>query len=201
MGRRESQQLGDSLRVPNILADTFLEHAAELPPEGRIGVGPLLREVVEQGEDPLDRCGPDRVDVPRVLQDLPRDVQRQVVRVDHPTHEAQVARHQLLGVVHDEHASDVELDAVTLLAVPEVERRPLRDVEQEGVLLHPFGLDVGVGERRLEIVRDVLVELVVLLLGDLRFRSGPERRRLVDLLGLLGPPPRLTSRPRVPPSS
>ena len=42
---------------------------------------------------------------------------------------------------------------------------------------------VGVRERHVEVVRDVLVELVVLLLRDLGLRPRPERRRLVDLLG------------------
>ena len=35
-------------------------------------------------------------------------------------------------------------------------------------------------------MRHVLVELVVLLLGDLRLRPRPQRRRLVDLLVLVG---------------
>ena len=42
------------------------------------------------------------------------------------------------------------------------------------------------GQRRLEVVRDVLVELVVLLLGDLRLGPRPQRGRLVDLLVLVG---------------
>ena len=45
-----------------------------------------------------------------------------------PLDEAQVRRQQLLGVVHDEDALDVELDAVALVAVPQVERRSARDV-------------------------------------------------------------------------
>ena len=103
--------------------------------------------------------------VARLLQDLARDVERQVARVDDAAHEPEVRRHQVLGVVHDEDAPDVELDAVAMLAVPQVERRPLRDVEQLRVLVAAFDLRVHVGQRRLEVVRDVLVELVVLLLA------------------------------------
>ena len=84
----------------------------------------------------------------RLLQDLARDVERQVVRVDHAADEAQVRRQQLLGVVHDEDAPDVELDAVALLAVPQVERRARRDVEQLRVFLPAFDLGVRPGERR-----------------------------------------------------
>ena len=115
-----------------------------------------------------------------MLQDFARDVERQVVRVDHAAHEAQVGRHQLLGVVHDEHAPHVELDAVPVLAVPQVERRARRDVEQLRVFLAAFDLVVGVGERRFEVVRDVLVELVVLLFGDFDLRPRPQRAGLVD---------------------
>ena len=111
--------------------------------------------------------------VARLLQDLARDVERQVARVDDAAHEAQVRRHQLLGVVHDEDAPDVQLDAVALLAVPQVERRVLRDVQQLRVFVAAFDLGVHVGERRLEVVRDVLVELVVLLVGDLRSSAAP----------------------------
>ena len=68
-------------------------------------------------------------DVARLLQDLARDVQRQVVRVDDAADEAQVRRHQLLGIVHDEDAAHVQLDAVPVVAVPEVEWRALRDEE------------------------------------------------------------------------
>ena len=63
-------------------------------------------------------------------------------------------------VVHDEDAPDVELDAVALVAVPQVERRPLRDEEQLRVLLAALDLRVHAGQRRLEVVGDVLVELV-----------------------------------------
>ena len=118
--------------------------------------------------------------VARLLQDLARDVQRQVVRVDHALDEAQVGRHQLLGVVHDEHALDVQLDAAALVAVPQVERRVRRHVQQLGVFAAALDAVVGVGQRRLEVVRDVLVELVVLLLGDVGLGAGPQRAGLVD---------------------
>ena len=90
------------------------------------------------------------------------------------------------GVVHDEDAPDVELDAVALLALPQVEWRPRRDEEQLRVLLPALDLGVHARQRRLEVVGDVLVELVVLLVGDLRLGPGPQRRGLVDLLVLVG---------------
>ena len=66
-----------------------------------------------------------------------------------------------------------------------VQRRPLRDVEQLRVPVTTLDFGVDVGEWRLEFVRHVLVELVVLLLRDVRLRSRRKRRRLVDLLVLV----------------
>ena len=51
--------------------------------------------------------------------------------------------------------------------------------------LRALDLVVRIGERRLEVVRDVLVELVVLLFGDLGLRARPQRARLVDRLVLV----------------
>ena len=46
----------------------------------------------------------DRTADGRILQRLARDVERKIVRIDHPAHEAQPLREQILAVVHDEHA-------------------------------------------------------------------------------------------------
>ena len=57
----------------------------------------------------------------------------------------------------------------------QIERRPPRNEEQQRVLLLALDLGVRVRERRLEVVRDVLVELGVLLVGDLGLGPGPQR--------------------------
>ena len=186
--RREAEQPRNPLAVGLILADPFLDDAAELAPEVGVPVRLLLRQFLEQPQDALDRRVANGLHVARLLEDLARDVERQVVRVDQAPDEAQVARHELLRAVHDEHAPDVELDAVAPLAVPDVERRAARHVEQHRVLLASLDPGVHVRERRLEVVRDVLVELVVLPAGDLRLRPGPEGGRLVHLLGGLDVP-------------
>jgi hypothetical protein len=53
-------------------------------------------------------------------------------------------------------------------ALEEVERRARRDVEQLRVFLLALDAGMDVRQRIFEIMRDVLVELVVLLVGDLR---------------------------------
>jgi hypothetical protein len=83
------------------------------------------------------------------------------------------------------HPPDVQLDAVSLLAVPEIERRAARQVEELNKLLPAFSLSMRPGQRRLEVMGHVRIELVVILLGDLRRRLRPERRGLVDLFVLV----------------
>ena len=108
-----------------------------------------------------------------VLQDLARHVQRQIVGIDQTTHEAQVVRHELLGIVHDEHALHVQFQAVLVIAVPHVPRRLRRDIQQAGVFLLAFHPVVAPAQRIGEIVGDVLVELFVLFIGHVSLAAGP----------------------------
>ena len=62
----------------------------------------------------------------------------------------------------------------------QVERRAARHVQQRGVLQLAFDLVVAPRHRVGEIVGDVLVELGVLLVLDLRLGSRPQRAGLVD---------------------
>src|SRR2546425_1442535 len=186
LGGGKTQELCDPLAAGEVLAHPLLQDAPEFPPETRVLVLLILGEVFEQAEDALGAAGADRLDVAALLQDLARDVERQVVRVDHAAHEAQVRRQQLLGVVHDEDAPHVELEAPALVPVPQVEGRARGNVEQLHVLLPALDAVVRVGERRVRVVRHVLVELLVLLLADLRFRPRPQGARLVDRLILVG---------------
>ena len=181
----EPQELRDALAVRRVLAHPFLQHLAERLPERRVLLLLVLGQVLEELERAARAARADRLDVAALLQDLARDVERQVVRVHDAAHEPQVRRQQVLGVVHDEHAPDVELEPAAVVAVPEVERRVRRDVEKLRVLLPALDPVVGPGERRVEVVGDVAVERLVLLVRDLALRPRPERARLVD--GLLQP--------------
>ena len=70
-------------------------------------------------------------------------------------------------------------------SVPQVERRMRRNVEQLRVFLPSLDARVSPRERIVEIVADVLVELLVLVVGDLALRPCPQRGRLVDRLVLV----------------
>ena len=90
----------------------------------------------------------------------------------------------MLGIVHDEHALHIQTNTVARLAVKQVKGRPRRDVEQLRVFLPALDAVVRVGERWLEIMTDIFVELVVLLFGDIGLGPRPQCARLVDRLQL-----------------
>ena len=117
-----------------------------------------------------------------MLQRLARDVELQVLGVDHAAHEAQVAGHQPFHVLGDEHPPHVELHAMPALRVVQIERLRARHEQERLIRHHAFRPDVQARPGLVEGVRDVVIELLVLLVGDLRFGAGPQRARLVDLL-------------------
>ena len=62
--------------------------------------------------------------------------------IHQPAHEPQVRRQQFRRLVHDEHTLDVQLHAAFLLALEQIKRRALRQVEQRGVFDIAFDLVV-----------------------------------------------------------
>ena len=104
-------------------------------------------------------------------------------RVDDAADEAEVLRQQLLGVVHDEDALDVELDAALVVGLVEIERGLGRDVEERGVLERAFGRGVEPEERVFPVAGDGLVELLVVFVLELGLGAAPHGAGGVDLLG------------------
>src|SRR3984957_1874256 len=91
-------------------------------------------------------------------------------------------RRELPRVVHDEHAPHVQLEPAGGFSLPQVERRPRRNVEQAGVFALALDPVVAPGQRLGAVVRDVAVQVAVFLVLDLAARPGPQRLRLVDVL-------------------
>ena len=140
-------------------------------------------DVLEFGEDLLDAGGADAGEDAILLEDFAADVEGEIFAVDDAADEAQILRQQLLGVVHDEDALDVELDADLVLGLVEIERSFGGDVEERGVFEAAFGLGVEPEERILRVAGDGLVELFVVVVGELAFGTAPESAGGVDLLG------------------
>jgi hypothetical protein len=132
---------------------------------GRGFVLVVAGQVFQHGQHALGRAVADQAHVAAFLQQLAAHVQRQVGRVDHALHKAQVLGHQRLGVVHDEDALHIQLDAGVLVALVQVERGLGGDVQQLRVLGIAFDAVVAPGQRS-SVVADGLVELLVLLVRD-----------------------------------
>ena len=97
-------------------------------------------DVLQLGEDLLDAGGADAGEHSILLQDFAADVERKIFAVDDAADEAQILRQQLLGVVHDEDALDIELDAALVFGLVEIERSLGGNVEERGVLEVPSAL-------------------------------------------------------------
>ena len=183
-GAGKAQQRQQPLAIAGVLAQAFLEHAAELAPELLVLLRLVLGQLGQHLEHPARERAAHGLDLAVLLQQLARHVQRQIVRIDHALDETQIQRQELLGVVHDEHAPHVQLQAACRLALPQVERRARRHVQQAGVFALALDAIVAPGQRIGAVVGDVPVEIAVFLVGDLAARTGPQRLRLVDVLVL-----------------
>jgi len=123
-----------------------------------------------------------------LLEGLTRDVEGKIFRVDDTLDEVEVLGNEVLAIVHDEDTADIKLDVVALLLrLEEIEWRAFRN-EENGLELE-LTLDREVLDSKviLPVVRQALVECSVLLGGDIRGVTCPDRLGLVQLLvrGLL----------------
>src|SRR5690606_19744452 len=91
---------------------------------------------------------------------------------------------ELLGVVHDEHALHIELQAARRFAMVEIERSAAGYIKQAGIFELAFDLVMTPGQGVLEVMGYMFVELLVFLLLDLGARAGPQGAGPVDALPL-----------------
>src|SRR5688572_5198303 len=177
--RCKPQQWQELLAIAMVFGQAFLEDGAELIPEALVLAGVVLGQPGQEVEHAAREGAAHGLDFAVGLQQLARDVEWQVRRVQHALHEAQVQGQELLGVVHDEHAAYVQLQAAGAVALPQVEGRGRRDVDQAGVVALALDAVVRPGQRLALVVRQMPVELDVLLVLDLGPGPRPERRTAV----------------------
>ena len=195
LGAAVAEELGHLGAVGGVLVDAELDVLAELLVELLVVV--LVRgDVLEELDGLLDDVLLDDLEDLVLLEGLAGDVQREVLAVDDAAEEREPLGADVLAVVHDEDAADVELDVVALLVrLEHVEGRALRRVEDGAELELALDAEVLDGEVVLPVVADGLVERGVLLWGDLLRVARPDGLALVehveleadvlDLLGLL----------------
>mmetsp|Transcript_23684 Transcript_23684/g.67877 ORF Transcript_23684/g.67877 Transcript_23684/m.67877 type:complete len:618 (-) Transcript_23684:487-2340(-) len=196
LGRVVHEQLGELGAVARVLVDAELDVLGELLVKLLEVLGVLL-DLAEELDRLLDDVLLDDLEDLVLLQRLARDVEGQVLRVDDALDKGEPLGDQVLAVVHDEDAADVELDVarVLLLGLEEVEGRALGHEEDRGELELALDGEVLDGEVLLPVVGERLVEGAVLLLGHLLGLARPDGlllvhqvplvRHLLDLLLLL----------------
>ena len=119
-----------------------------------------------------------------MLQQFPGNIQIQIRGVHYAPDEVEALRHQIGALVHDHHAGGVQLQAalVVLGVVPAV---GLGRDEQHGLVGHgTLGGHGDDAQRRVGIGKPLLVELVVLLLGDVALLPLPQGHHAVQSLPL-----------------
>ena len=181
------RHLGDLLAVRRVEEQALFDDAAKLVPELAVGLRLLLFDALELLEDLLHQLLLDGADDLILLQDFPRDIERQIIGVNHAAHKAQPRRKQLLGVIEDEHPAHIQLHAAPLVAVHrQIKGRLGRNVEDRLELVGSVKRQVQVGERVAldKAAGELLVEVLVLVGGDFAGPSRPQGGAAVSLLAV-----------------
>ncbi len=168
MSRGESQKTHEFIGIRSVFDHAFLDHCSELGPEFLVIVRFIRCHLVQHIQDTPGQRTTHCIEIGILLQEFAGNVQGQVGRIDDSLDEAQVQGQELLGIVHDEYTLYIELESPRCFPVPQVERCPRRYVQEARVF--PLALDpvMAPAKRVLKIVRDVLVELLVFIVADLR---------------------------------
>ena len=157
------------------VVDADLQCTAILLPELFVVLAVLFELFAQCLEDVLLQCAADRLQLTALLQQLTRNVQREIGRVHEPLDKAQIVRQEILALVHDEDMARVELDARLIVRLIEIERCAGRDLEERRILHRALRLRVENLHRSFPLVELIAEEIVVLLGFDLRLRTRPER--------------------------
>ena len=177
------QHAGKLLTVGAVLMDAQLDVLAKMFIELLVVVL-VLSELIKELHARLNQDLADDLQDLVLLQRLSGDVEGEVLKVD-DVFDIEVLRDELLTVVHDKDPTIVELDVVLGLLVPkEVEGSALWDEEESAELHMALNREVLDAEMLPPVIGEGLVELSVLLLGDVVRVPGPEGLCLVQLLVL-----------------
>ena len=146
--------------------------------------GSRLGELAELLDYPVGHALADRREDVALLDQLARDVERQIGAVDHEADKAQPAGKDV-GVLRDQHPAHIELVAPLSRRIEQIERPRAGNEGEHGIFVPPFGAPMK-GQRRLvELAGEATVEFGIFLRRHLGLGLGPDRRAVGDpaLLG------------------
>jgi hypothetical protein len=93
---------------------------------------------------------------------------------DDTAHEAQVTRQQLFGALENQHLLYIELQPTLKARIIQVEGCAVRQIKQRLVFDAAFGTVVDHFERIFPVMREVLIEFVILLIFDVVLVARPD---------------------------
>ena len=184
-GGVEQQQILHLLLVGAVVVQgAQLQLAAEAAVDGLVAVPLVLQHPQQLRLDLLLQIGGDDLQLPVMLQKLTGDIQAQVGGIHHAPDEVEVLRQQVGAVIHDHDAGAVELQTGLEILGKILVGHAGGDEQQRLIgdgALHRHGDDrLGRGK----LTEALLIELVVLLLGDLALFPLPQGHHGVEGLPL-----------------
>mmetsp|Transcript_22345 Transcript_22345/g.44750 ORF Transcript_22345/g.44750 Transcript_22345/m.44750 type:complete len:398 (-) Transcript_22345:262-1455(-) len=183
-----TKEFGEFGTVGRIFVDAQFEVLRERLVEFVVGVF-IFSEVVKHFDALLDQILLDDTKNLVLLKGFTRNVERKILRIDNSLDEGQPLGHQILAVVHDEYATDIQLNVVVLLlgsSLKHVEGGTF-GAEENGLELElPLDGEVFDGGVLFPVIGDGLVKGGVLVLGDVVGFSHPEGLHVVEVLPFVG---------------
>ena len=189
MGRCESEQFCNRFAVGVILSRTFLHNITELRPESLIFLRFILGHFFKHAENLLGAALLHCLGNTVVLQNFTGNIQRQIVGIDQTFNKTQIGRHELLCIIHNEYALNIQFQTVLLFAVVQIPRSLGRNVQQRGIFLLTFNFIVCPGKRFLFTIGigKTQIEFLVVIILDIFRILGPQCHCTVDLNPFLDP--------------
>src|SRR6516165_2270609 len=157
----DGAEVTQKLSIGSASRSTSTPRARRIVPNLGVGLGLLLRELLEIAQHAARHALSDRGQDGTFLDHLARDVEWQVGRVHEPAHKAQIAG-QYLGFVGDEDALDIKLDAAFAIDVEQVERPRAGNKRERGIFMPTLGAEMDRKVGLIELPGEAAIEVGII---------------------------------------